>query len=149
MTSWTSIHWGMLSAESMLGMQACIFIVGVSWNCNWVFHWSWKCYRNSAHTVGGSQWGVMAASHGHSWQRQSSKCFVRDTHKVMTAPLPSCLQIVVVEISLQFHRYVSDTQKVMITIFLAMFFLGWHKLTMFFWLPSLSWSSPLMVIVGY
>jgi len=22
--------------------------------------------RNSAHTLGGSQWGVMAASHGHS-----------------------------------------------------------------------------------
>jgi hypothetical protein len=44
---------------------------------------------------------------------------------------------------------VSDTQKVMMSIFLAVFLLGGHKLTTFFWVPSLSWSSPLMVIVGY
>ncbi len=32
LSGWTSFHWGMLSVETMLNMQACIFIVGVNWN---------------------------------------------------------------------------------------------------------------------
>ncbi len=41
----------------------------------------------------------MAARHCYLWQRWQSDTFVSDSHKVMTG-------LIVVEVSLQFHRYV-------------------------------------------
>jgi hypothetical protein len=122
-----------LTPTSLLQLEWWVFSISyISWVLANIMtessHWFQKCDRNSGHSFyirvcpdfglifiylstptmrsWWSPWVVMAAHYCYS-KRVTVWHFVCNSHKVMTALFVNCLPFVVVDISLQFHRYLA------------------------------------------